>query len=325
MALHVSLSHKNKLKNSPIVSILIPVYNRENFIAPCIESALSQTFTDLEVIVVDNASSDETWSICQHYAELDSRVRIFRNDTNIGPVRNWLSCVEKARGEFVKILWSDDLIHSDFLNKLLPYLNDEKVGFVYSSADIFFDDYKNPSIHSFVKLKTDKYESRKYIEAAFLNLDVPYSPGCAIFRASDVKNNLLLNVPSRVNSDFTMHAIGNDLLLFLLTAHQYEKFAVVKEPLAYFRVHCGSITTSADSGKIPLHYDLVKGYFSENHVLDIELQRKLNVEFLLHMLLFNSKKFGIKNLTDFYPTKNNTTISWSRLFQRLIGKIVHYD
>ena len=68
-----------------------------------------------------------------------------------------------------------------------------------------------------------------------------------------------------------------------------------------------------------------KGYFFENYIMDIELQRKLNVEFLLHIFRFNSKIFGIKKLTDFYPTNNNTTISWSRLFQRLIAKITHYD
>jgi len=73
----------------PKVSILIPVFNRKDYIAECIQSALDQTFTDFEVVVVDNASEDGTWEICQQFAANDQRVRIFQNDTNIGPVRNW--------------------------------------------------------------------------------------------------------------------------------------------------------------------------------------------------------------------------------------------
>ena len=99
--------------SSPKVSILIPVYNREAFIAACVQSALEQTFTDFEIIIVDNASTDTTWKICQQIAEQDKRIRIFRNERNIGPVRNWRRCIEEARGVYGKILWSDDLISEE--------------------------------------------------------------------------------------------------------------------------------------------------------------------------------------------------------------------
>ena len=125
------------MMDQALVSILIPVYNREEFIGECIESALVQTFASIEIVVVDNASTDKTWEICQQFAAKDHRVRVFQNDINIGPVRNWLACVMQARGEYTKILWSDDLIHPDFLEKMLPYLEDPCVGFVYSSAYIF--------------------------------------------------------------------------------------------------------------------------------------------------------------------------------------------
>lgn len=308
---------------TPKVSILIPVYNQENFIACCIESALAQTFPDIEVVVVDNASTDRTWDICQQFAAKDKRVRIFRNDSNIGPVRNWLACVAKARGEYVKILWSDDLIHPEFMSKTMPYLDYQDVGFVYSSADVFSVDKENVCAHSFLQFETGSHDKKKYIESALLNQDVPYSPGCAIFRTADVRNNLLLNVPNRVRSDFSMHAIGNDLLLFLLTAQKYQKFAVVQESLAYFRMHEGSITTSASSGKISLHYDLAKGYFAEKYMTDKELLKKLNAEFFLHLLRFRANAFGINKLNDFYPIMNATEISWRRVLNfRRITKFI---
>ena len=98
----------------PTVSILIPVFNREEFLPDCIQSALSQKYTDFEIIVVDNASNDRSWEIAKDFALNDSRVRVFRNDVNVGPVRNWQRCLDEATGEYAKFLFSDDLMLPDF-------------------------------------------------------------------------------------------------------------------------------------------------------------------------------------------------------------------
>ncbi len=313
------------LMNIPKVSILIPVYNRENFIAACIESALSQTFTEIEVIVVDNASTDGTWSICEHYAEMDSRVRIFRNVDNLGPVRNWLACLNEARGTYTKILWSDDLISSDFLSVLLPYLYDTSVGFVYSSVDVFEESKDIISNKIFINIETGTYDSKNYINGVLLGGNFPYSPGCAIFRTSDVRKNMLLQIPNRLNSDFSMHAIGNDLLLFLLTAHQYPKFAVVQQPLSFFRSHKESITTAAPRGRIPLHYNLVKGFFSEQFIFDTTILKKLNSKFLIDLFRYKSmaNKLGIKKIIDFYPTNNQVDLDIYFLLIRIKGYLTN--
>lgn len=303
----------------PLVSILIPVYNRDNFIGECIESALAQTHTNIEVVVVDNASTDGTWEICQQFASKDKRVRVFRNDTNIGPVRNWLACIAQARGEYTKILWSDDLIHPEFLSKLLPYLEDPAVGFVYSSTNIIGRDRSNVLAEYFKRIETGVYDSLIYVHGVLFGKDFPGSPGCAIFRTTDVNKNLLLHVPNRVNSDFSMHAIGNDLLLFLLTALKYPKFAFVKEPLAYFRAHATSISISAPKGKIPLHYDLAKGFFAEHYLKDEKVIKKLNAEFLIHLLMYKGESFGIASLADFYPTKASGGVDILYLVIRLFS------
>ncbi len=307
---------------SPLVSILIPVYNRENYIAECIESALGQTYPNIEVIVGDNASSDGTWIICQQFAAKDKRVRIFRNNQNIGPVRNWLACLAQAQGEYTKILWSDDLIHPDFLTKTLPYLNDPQVGFVYSSAYLFEKFVGDRSNRLYASIETSVVDSRRYIEGILLNGNgkFPLSPGCALFRTTDVKNNLMLHIPNRVSSDFSIHAIGNDLLLFLLTAQHYSKFAVLNEPLSFFRTHQGSISISAPLGKVPLHYDLAKGYFAENYVVDTALIKKLNTIFLTHLLRFKARKYGIATLNDFYPTRTNNKIDILFLINRIFRR-----
>lgn len=68
-----------------LVSILIPVYNRENLIEETVQSALNQTYKNIEIIVVDNQSTDNTWEILQKLASQDERIKIFQNNTNIRP------------------------------------------------------------------------------------------------------------------------------------------------------------------------------------------------------------------------------------------------
>lgn len=306
----------------PLVSVLIPVFNREHILHQTLESALSQTYSNIEIIVVDNCSTDGTWSLIQKYARKDNRIKAFRNNTNVGPVRNWLACVAHASGIYSKILWSDDLIHPKFLEKLLPFLSDQSVGFAYSSATIFSDNLIESAINSYTKLGTGIYDSKLFINGALLGEDFPVSPGCAVFRTIDLKKNLLLNVPNSVGSDFSMHAIGNDLLLFLLTAHEYQSFAVINEPLSYFRAHEGSITTSSSSGKIPLHYDLVKGYFAENYITDVVFLKKLNANFLAHLIRFKVTEFGIKSISDFYPTRKTVSFDLIYLSKKIMKSFI---
>ena len=95
--------------SSPIISVLIPLYNAEKFIAQAIESVLNQTFTDFEIIIVDNYSTDRSITIARNY-EYDKRVKIFQNSENIGAVRNWNQCMLYASGEYLKFLFADDYL-----------------------------------------------------------------------------------------------------------------------------------------------------------------------------------------------------------------------
>ena len=120
--------------SQPIVSILIPTYNRQDLITETVQSALSQTYQDFEIVIVDNQSTDNTYQVCLDLAKTDSRIRVYQNEENIGPVRNWQRCVELAHGEYAKILFSDDLIHPTFLEKTVNLLADPSVGYVFTGV-----------------------------------------------------------------------------------------------------------------------------------------------------------------------------------------------
>lgn len=247
------------LKCMPRVSILIPVFNRRNFIADCIQSALDQTVADFEVVVVDNASDDGTWEICQQFAEKDRRVRIFQNDSNIGPVRNWLACVEKARGEYGKILFSDDLISPKFLENTLPFLENPDVGFV-STAVTIGTSPESGKINFSLSRAEQVISTARYFQL-LLNARVPFSPGAAIFRMADIRKNLQLSFPTRIPRDFTLNGAGPDVLLFALTAATYKSVVMLPSANVFFRSHPDSFTTLNNDNEVEKGYRAALSWF----------------------------------------------------------------
>lgn len=120
-------------QNTPRVSVGIPVYNGERYVALAIESILSQTLQDLELIISDNASTDTTEQICREYAAKDPRVRYYRSDRNRGASWNHNRVVELARGEYFKWQCHDDYCDFTFLEKCLAVVHgDPNVALCYS-------------------------------------------------------------------------------------------------------------------------------------------------------------------------------------------------
>lgn len=108
----------------PVVSVCIPVYNGAGFIAETVRSVLSQTFTEFELLVLDNASTDETPKILEQFD--DSRLRVIRHPSNIGATANFNSALSAARGVWVKILCADDLLYPDCLKQQLSRIGESK-------------------------------------------------------------------------------------------------------------------------------------------------------------------------------------------------------
>jgi glycosyltransferase involved in cell wall biosynthesis len=109
---------------TPRVSIGLPVYNGEEFITESIEALLGQTYTDFELVISDNASTDGTGEICRQYEKKDSRVRYFRQPENIGLSPNHNFVVHQSRGELFKWAAGDDLYARDLVERCVAALDE---------------------------------------------------------------------------------------------------------------------------------------------------------------------------------------------------------
>jgi len=242
----------------PLVSILIPVYNREIFIEECINSALNQTYKNIEIIVVDNASTDKTLDICQKFSIDYERVKVFSNEINVGPVLNWMRCIEEASGEFSKILFSDDLLALDCVEKMMTALNSSECGFVFSAAKIGV--FQSDSRLSY-DIKSDSRLSKDKFLRLICSGMAPLSPGAFLFRTKDIKKNLLADFPSSTIRNYSKHGAGPDVMISLLTLQSYNYVSYLREPLVFFRVHKNSISVFNLNNEVIDSYDSAISFY----------------------------------------------------------------
>ena len=107
----------------PRVTIGIAVYNGAKYLDQAIQSVLAQTFTDFELIISDNASTDSTEDVCREYAARDPRVRYTRSARDLGPAENYNRCFRAARGEYFKWHAHDDVCLPTFLERCVATLD----------------------------------------------------------------------------------------------------------------------------------------------------------------------------------------------------------
>lgn len=292
---------------SALTSIIIPVYNRKILVRDAIMSSLAQDYEKCEIVVVDNCSTDGTWEIVQKLAFIHPQIKAFRNESNIGPVRNWLKGLELSKGDFIKILWSDDWMDPTFVSRSLAMLTDSRIGFVYSTTLIHHEQEKQLTFDQYDK--TGPYLMAEYIKGILIGTNYPASPGCALFRRKDVEEGLLLHLENPLGLEFASTGAGVDNFLFLRTAASYSHFGFIAEPLMHFRDHSGSISRNSDLG---LHYWWGRKFFVDNFLIDGDVRDTFNAKLWLA---------NIKNSGKYDAFLKGSTIKLTSIVSVLIENI----
>ena len=140
--------------NSPLISIIIPVYNAEKYLRQCLDSVLAQTYTNWECLLVDDGSKDSSGTICDEYASKDSRFKVFHKENGgVSSARN--VGIDNMTGEFVSFIDADDLLYPSSLAELIVGIKDG----VGSSVGgfIHFDDNNKKTFE--LKFPESKYIS----------------------------------------------------------------------------------------------------------------------------------------------------------------------
>ncbi len=223
-----------------LVSVIIPTYNRPAYLKEAIDSALQQTYQNIEIIVVDDGSpvSDENQKIVEFFQ--DPRIIFRRNGTNLGLTKSFASAIKQAQGHYIASLNDDDMWNKDFLAKLVPPLEDNP-----DLALAFCDHYVIDEIGAINYPETEKATQRCHRDRLQEGVYQPFckvaivesavAPACAAVIRKDVDD--LANIPSEVNPFF-------DLYLNYLCCRSGKGAYYCPERLTGYRVHSKSYTQS---------------------------------------------------------------------------------
>ena len=123
---------------TPIISVIVPVYNVEQYLPRCIDSILAQTFTDFELLLIDDGSKDKSGAICDAYARKDPRIRVFHKPNGgVSSARNM--GLDNAKGEWIAFVDSDDWVNEDFLANFVE---------IDSGEDLLSQGFCSPNWHN---------------------------------------------------------------------------------------------------------------------------------------------------------------------------------
>ena len=123
-------------QEQPLISVIMPAYNAEKYIEAAVQSVRSQTYTNWELLILDDCSTDDTAKIAGTFAEMDSRICLLRNSQNVGVARTRNRGIEVAAGQWVAFLDSDDVWHKEKLEKQLAVVSCTDADIVYCSYSL---------------------------------------------------------------------------------------------------------------------------------------------------------------------------------------------
>lgn len=160
-------SSKQRVSRNPLVSICIPIYNAEKTVVSALRSILKQTYQNLEILIVDNASTDDTLAFLKQFK--DPRIKIYKNSKNIGAEKNWSRSIELTRGKYIAIFHADDLYMPNMVQKQVQvFQNNSSIGAVFTMANRINDCSK---LIGEDKLPAElKYKSFFYFPEIFLSI-----------------------------------------------------------------------------------------------------------------------------------------------------------
>lgn len=260
----------------PLVSVIIPAYNCEKYIDEAISSVINQTYRNLEIIVVDDGSTDGTWKKLQNHKKLDKRVHIFKNDKNLKIVGTLNFALSQSHGEYIARMDSDDWRMQNSIEKQVNFLNNHPDVVIVGGAIDVCDKGMNKINHRKYPLNDDEIRNRLFRYNPFAHP--------AIMVRGDILRDLRyqLNWAEDYDLYFRLGRIG--------------KFANMKDTILKLRTHTSSISQSKVSYQEDLTlYIRLKAVFEYGYSMRFADKLYFVTQFVSKLIMPSGVRFKIFN------------------------------
>lgn len=270
------------------VSIVVPIYNAASKLNKCLKSLIKQTYPNLEIILVNDGSADQSQQICESFAKKDSRIIVI-NKKNEGSIATRQRGIELATGQYVMFVDADDWVHPKIVERLVHSLTEHQDVAVCNSYRVLSDrailKQKNNSHYftSYQQVTGDEIRI-KIVEAFFHGHPFPATLYAKLF-----KRKLLQSSGNYVKR---LKFLGDDLYLNLEVLLKAQSIVIIDEPLYYYRA--GGNT----SRYMPYHFhDITEGYYIQKEVIEAYYpdyyEKHLGG---ISIMLLNSFKTSLQNI-----------------------------
>lgn len=237
-----------KASRSPLVSIYTPVYNAEKYITECVESVLHQSLTDFEWIIYDDGSTDNSYEICDSYAERDSRIKLLKgeNGTSINYINDF---IDNAKGKYIAFIDNDDYMGEDYLLRMITSLEKTGADCAISSYSLVDEESKKLSWYT-PKLKDLELISGMELKRKFLvGYEIEGFRWNKIYK-TDIYKCSRVRITNRFPADIRFEYALIDYV---------EKAVLVNSKEYYYRQSSGSEVSSSSFDKV---YGMLETYDS---------------------------------------------------------------
>ena len=213
--------------DEPLISVLVPMYNVEKYVARCIKSIVEQTYTNLEIVLLDDGSKDKTYEIAEEFAKNDKRIKLItkQNEANISLTRNYL--LKHFSGEYFMFVDSDDIVDPKYVEKLytaMEVTGADIVSCKFSVQKFFFPNIdKQKSKHTF-------YYDKEIIPQMILNNEIGFVLWNKIY-----KKTLLNDTTFSPNVRF-----GEDLIFLIKYLKNCKSLVTIDDKLYHYMLRTGS-------------------------------------------------------------------------------------
>jgi glycosyltransferase involved in cell wall biosynthesis len=306
------------------VSVIVPVYNVEKYIRKCIDSILSNTFKDFELILVDDCSQDNSLDICDEFSKRDNRVKIIRNKKNTGVSLSRRIGLEASIGEYIQYIDSDDWIENDMIEKMYEKAVSEDFDMVV--CDYYYEDKNIEKIH---KQCFNSFK-KEIIIKNILSIQI-----------KSVLWNKLIKRRLYEKAEFPKYNRSEDYVITIQNVYNADKIGYINIPLYHYRYNDKSLSNNRETyinGRIEENknwyrvVDLLKEkYGNDLRIFEPELSNHINDFKFIYLtdknLMFNKELYQLYPESGFYKNllkigiKRIYTLIVPELFQIIISKM----
>lgn len=258
--------------NGDLISIIVPVYKVEKYLSRCLESIVNQTYKNLEIILIDDGSPDNSGKICDEYAEKDSRIKVIhKENSGVSSTRNL--GLKKATGDYISFIDSDDWIEFDMYEKMIEVINKENVDLVKCSYIYEYDESskKIENLYSESKCIDLKNNKKSYIDFIFEGNTLP-----AMWTFL-IKRERIDEISLKFDENLI---VGEDLIFVLNLICHCNSIYILNEHLYHYFIHEQSAMNSKEkmvrnARNFLSLYTKMEQLFEKSNIYDEEYKEKL--------------------------------------------------